>query len=125
MQIFENTFISQNPSNARSLGISQFQSSNSLQNSTYSISMPKEQRFREIYKKDLTDTLYKLPDPRGNRSTTMGFGDRPDFIKIVNSPGPNVYKIESIFEHNKRKKGISIGSRINYKVKLFILNLFF
>lgn len=114
----ENTFISNfnNVSNARSYGISEFKSSNSLQNSTNAYSMPKDERFKGSYKK-LIDTMYNVPDNRNLRATCLGYGQKDITPKGTQTPAPSTYYIKSIFEENlKMKKGTVIGSKLPYKV---------
>jgi hypothetical protein len=97
-------------------GIPRFNSSSSLQNSTQSWTIPKDERFKNSYKKPATDSIYTTRENKNLRSTTMGLGQRKLF-NIINSPSPSNYNIKSFLESDiKHKKGVVIGEKILYKV---------
>lgn len=109
------TIITQDFNNVRSLGMSEFQSTSSYQNSVFSWTFSKSRRFNGHYKKGLTDSIYNLPDNKNMRATIQGFGNRNDSRPRVGqcSPPPNKYKIKSIFEENfEKKKGKSISEKV-------------
>ena len=48
------------------------------------------------------------------RSTTLGLGEKSNFIQENNYPSPQTYQIKSLFEDNMtRKRGVKIGERFN------------
>ena len=67
--------------------------------------------------------MYKTPDFKSNRATSLGKGERsPSTGIIAASVPPNLYKIESLFETNKRKKkGVIIAEKSNQNV-VFVYN---
>ncbi len=111
-----------NPLTSPTFKISHFNSTNSLQNSTSSYSIPKEARFKSNYTKIATDSIYSLPDAKSNRGASIGLGEKSSLIKLSVIPSPNAYNIKSIFELNKAKgRGASIGEKFSYKV-IFQIN---
>lgn len=93
---------------------STFQSGNMI-----SYSIPKQERFRNSYKKASCDSIYTLPEVKSPRYTSMGFGLRQEFInkkEIEAKPSPHAYDFKSLFVDNiKKEKGYSISQRIKYK----------
>ena len=94
-----------------------------------SYTIPKEQRFRNIYHSGYCDSLYSLPELSKNTSITIGKSRRKDFIakdKII-IPSSQQYSFNSLFEENLiKKRGYSISNKIFYKVKyskLFFIRL--
>lgn len=114
--------VSLNFNNRRLMGISEYQSSNSLRNSSYVWSFTRSDRFTGgVYKRPATDSIYKLPDTRSIRFTNQGYGERKDLRPTAgnNSPPPNQYFIRSCFEDNLiKKKGPSILDKIPGLVQL-------
>ncbi len=98
--------LSKNINNRRYLGFSQFQSSNTLQNSSYIWSFPKTQRTRRKDYMKYNDNIYNIPDFKTTRTTNLGYGIRKIFnnIKRKDEPSPASYTIKSLFEYNLDKK---------------------
>lgn len=102
--------ITNNVNNPRYLGFSKYQSENSLQNSSYCWSFPKENRFSLT--KTVTDKMYVLPQLTSTRKSGIGIGERKDLRPKLGafSPPPNSYKIRSCFEYNiAHNKGVKLG----------------
>ena len=99
--------------NPRYPGYSQFSSSNSLQNSSYCYTIPKDARIKDKVYKTLNDNIYNIPDFKSNRCTIPGYGKRGNiFIGNPKAPSPQAYKIQSLFDYNlKHNKGYSILGR--------------
>jgi hypothetical protein len=98
----------------RKYGSSSFHSSSSLQNSINSISFPKSSRF--ITSERISPGFYKLPDYVSKRSAAIGYDVKMVFEKDKESPSPNAYTIQSIFEENlMKKKGTIFHPRIEIK----------
>jgi hypothetical protein len=96
-----------NFNNRRLMGMSEYQSTNSLRNSSHIWSFTKSDRFSGgVYKRAATDTIYKLPDTKSDRWTSQGYGERKDLRPTpgANSPPSNKYNIRSCFEDNLTKK---------------------
>ena len=103
-----------NIGNCRYPGFSEFQSENSLQNSSYCWSFTKEERFKT--NNSLTQSMYNSPGIRTTRTTTFGIGERKTFPykKREYLPSPDTYSLTSIFDMNiKKKKGASILPKSN------------
>ena len=84
--------------------MSEYQSSNTLLNSTKSITIPKENRFKFLYRKAECDNIFKLNSCLSNRSTSQGFANKLDFTKSAKkTPAPNTYNLSSSFFFNKNK----------------------
>lgn len=96
-------------------GLSQFQSSNTLQNSSHIYSFPKAIRMNDKDHKKLCDNIYNIPDQRSKRFTSLGYGQRGNLsTNMRNFPSPQSYKIENLFDYNiKHKKGITILGKPN------------
>ena len=93
--------------NKRYLGYSNFQSSNSLQNSSYIWSFPKTERYKRKDYLKYNDNIYNIPDLKNTRSTNLGYGSRLNFTTryiLKNSPSPATYHLKSLFEINLMKK---------------------
>lgn len=106
-------FASLNAFNERKLGISQYQSAASLQNSVPTISFPKSSRFNLIYKKSGNDNLYTFRTTLNSRSTTQGYGSKWNFAKTnLLSPPPNAYNLPHLGPDLKKGPTIS-GKREN------------
>lgn len=115
--------LDKNLGNERYPGFSQYHSSNSLQNSSYCYTIPKDKRIKDSGFKKLNDNIYNIPDNKSIRFTTLGYGQRGNHFnsREKNSPSPDSYKIISVFDYNKKhNKGYSIlgkshePSRRNY-----------
>lgn len=98
--------LAKNINNPRYLGFSQFQSSNTLQNSSYVWSFPKTQRTRKKDYIKYNDNIYNIPDLKTTRSTNLGYGIRKifNYFQKKNEPSPASYSIKSLFEINLDKK---------------------
>ena len=97
----------------KGFGTSVYHSTNTLQNSITSWTIPKADRFKEIYKKPQNGSLYNpISLTEGEaRCTTQGYGKRTEIISLQGkcSPPPNRYKLKTDIENNlKAKKGYSI-----------------
>ena len=98
--------------------MSQYQSTNSLQNSVISWTFPKKKRFI-----DFTQTngkLYNIPTYKTNRATTQGYGNKYDFVSShgKDSPSPFDYNLKSIFDINKEEhKGVIFAMKLKNLVK--------
>jgi hypothetical protein len=115
--INKSTRSQRNPSMNLSLKVSNFHSTNSLQNSIYAYSIPKEERFRGNINKLYTDTIYTITESKRNKGTSLGLGDKSSLVNSHKGPGPQQYNILSIFEKNKQKhKGLIIGEKLPYKL---------
>ncbi len=109
MSIISN--ISNNPRNFSTL--SEYQSSNALQNSIKAYSIPKEERFRNFYKKGI-DNFYQVENKIINKGTSFGFGNKTDMTSLKhNTPSPANYNIPSFlskqfitlkFKHENHKQ---------------------
>ncbi len=91
-------------------GISNFQSSNTLQNSSHIYSIPKSIRINDKGYRKLCDNIYNIPDSKSKRATNLGYGNRSHiFDDLEKFPSPQEYKFESLFDYNlKHRKGITI-----------------
>ena len=100
--------------NPRYLGFSEFQSKNTLLNSSYCWSFSKDKRFDSINTSKINDHLYTLPSVMTLRSTTLGLGERKDLRPICVLGDPGAYNLNSIFDSNKLfKKGAVVTGRYN------------
>ena len=99
-----------NISNMRRPGYSEFQSSNTLQNSSHIYSFPKSIRMDNKLNKKLCDNIYNIPEQKSTRFTTLGYGKRGNASSELSKyPSPQEYEYESLFDYNiKHKKGITI-----------------
>ena len=94
--------------------MSEFQSPSTLQNSVYSWTFPKSDRFGNSYKQASVQSIYSLPDHKNNRSTSFGFGTRKTFTSGNKSPSPDRYNLPTVFEMNiSKKKGTTLTSKLN------------
>ncbi len=101
--------------------ITKFESSSTLLHSSPAFSIPKEIRFKDIYKKIKNDSIYTMPDTKSHRSTSIGRSLRPNIFKLNGNPSANKYQIKSIFDMNiNQKKGYKFGGKLSYKVKKFL-----
>lgn len=101
------------------LQVPKYESSNTLQNSVNSWTIGKEERFNSLYRKSITDGYYNPDFLRSGRATGMGIGKRAEFIitSMQSFPSPQAYKVPSFIDENlKHKSGISISTRLSYKV---------
>jgi hypothetical protein len=92
--------------------MSKYQSSSTFQNSVISWTFKKEKRFQE--NKLNSDKIYDIKADSKNRYTTIGYGNRSDFVSAKGrySPSPTDYNITSIFDKNQaEKKGFIIGKK--------------
>ena len=100
--------------NPRYLGFSEFQSKNTLLNSSYCWSFSKDKRFDSINTSKINDHLYTLPSVMTLRSTTLGLGERKDLRPVCVLGDPGAYNLNSIFDSNKLfKKGAVVTGRYN------------
>ena len=100
--------------NPRYLGFSEFQSKNTLLNSSYCWSFSKDKRFDSINTSKINDQLYTLPSVMTLRSTTLGLGERKDLRPVCVLGDPGAYNLNSIFDSNKHfKKGAVVTGRYN------------
>jgi len=100
--------------------MSQYQSTNSLQNSVISWTFSKKRRFSEIKFKN--DKLYNVETKKSGRYTTLGYGNKYDLMPLQGkgSPSPFNYNIKSVFEKNKeKKKGIILAQKLKNLVTTF------
>ena len=99
-----------NISNMRRPGFSEFQSSNTLQNSSHIYSYTKSIRMDNKLNKKLCDNIYNIPEQKSTRFTTLGYGKRGNASSELSKyPSPQEYEYESLFDYNiKHKKGITI-----------------
>ena len=92
--------LSNNVNNVRYPGFSEFQSQNTMQNSSYCWSFPKTTRFNDG-KKVLNPTMYTLPSILSKRTTSMGFGERKVFpVNKYGNPSPDTYNLRTVFDMN-------------------------
>lgn len=117
------TTINNNMSNvdsSRNYGISNFHSSNSLQNSIKCITFPRSPRFNP--NEENSPGFYKLPDINNKRGASIGYGKKFAFKDTADSPPPNKYFIKSKFTENVEKgKGCIIHPKLSYKFGVNIL----
>jgi hypothetical protein len=100
--------------------MSEYQSASTLQNSVYSWTIAKSGRFGKLYKQPSTQSIYDLPDSKGSRTTTFGYGERNLFNIKSCSPPPDKYNLPNIFEENiSKRKGTKLLYKINPLVKIF------
>jgi hypothetical protein len=110
------------------LSVPHYESSSSLQNSIHTITFPKEKRFNDLFKKEITNSYYNVPSLKSNIGIGIGIGSRSDFVHNNGkmSPSPNSYNISAFTDRSiKQKKGVIIGSKLNYKVNYILKNLFY
>ena len=91
-----------------------YKSSNSLQNSVYSYSFSKQPKFNGMYRKNLSESIYNVPDNKSSRYTSQGYGNRVDVTNPYGrgSPAPNTYSIKSCFDSSlEQKKGALLLER--------------
>jgi len=109
------TLSSQNPKTKTP--IPTFQSCSTFQSGNIiSYSIPKQERFNDHFKRSSCDSIYTLPEAKNERSTSMGFGFRKEFInkkEVEAKPSPQNYNIKSVFAENLfKEKGYSISHKI-------------
>ena len=104
-----------NTSNMRKPGFSEFNSANTLQNSSCIYSIPRSIRMNRKLDKKLCDNIYNIPEQKSKRFTTLGYGQRGNISTDAQRyPSPQSYKYESLFDYNlKHKKGITILGKPN------------
>jgi hypothetical protein len=101
----------------KSYPIAEFQSISSMQHSIPSITIPKQERFQNSYKKALNDSLYNIPDLRNFRGTSIGYGKKMIIYKTEDSPSPLNYQIPNYIDENlKKHRGANMSPRFHYKV---------
>jgi len=111
-----NTTVLSNLANVRNYGMSEYHSSSSLKNSIQSWTFKKEHKFKNSYKRLLTESIYNLPEQKHLRSTSIGIGKRYDFLPLEGRgvPGSDYYKLKSDIEVNvEKKKGALIFKNSN------------
>lgn len=106
--------------------MSDLHSANSLQNSVYSWSFGKANRFGNVYyiiiklnRAKSTDMFYNLPKIKSDKVPSFGIGDRSELVvpNGKDSPPPNTYKILTSVDMNKlKRKGPLIFGRIKEPV---------
>ena len=100
--------------NPRYLGFSEFQSKNTLLNSSYCYSFAKNNRFKNLDSSKINDHLYTLPSLMSLRSTTLGLGERKDLRPVCVLGDPGAYTLKSVFDSNEYlNKGALITGRYN------------
>jgi len=95
------------------MGMSQYQSTNSLQNSVVSWTFGKNKRFNNFKQENYK--LYNLSTSKNGRATTLGYGNKLDLLPLGGrgTPSPFNYNIKSLFDQNKAdKKGIILGQKL-------------
>jgi hypothetical protein len=117
MFVYNYSYLSACNLSIRNYGISEFQSSSSLQNSVNAITVPKGSRFSG---KLVTDGgLYALPGlfGAGHNGVGIGFGKRSfpkDNKETKDYPSPSHYKIKTFVDINK-DKGNKFAERFKFK----------
>jgi hypothetical protein len=108
----------QSSNNLRNYGISEYQSSSTLQNSVCKYTIQKSPRFKNS--SDNHHGLYIVPSDLGTgRKAGFGFGTRqfPKENKMArNSPSPSHYKLQSFVDKVLKNSGLKIGERLPDKV---------
>ena len=103
-------------SNPRLLGLSNFQSSNTLQNSTPIHTFEKAPRSEKLAYRGGSN-MYNYVEKSTKLGVGMGLGNKLNFSNSkASSPGPARYKIRSIFEENliKHKGSTILGKPSNF-----------
>jgi len=73
-------------------------------------SFTKAKKMGDSSKSTCNQAFYDLPPVRANRTTAFGYGTKYDFTKgQANTPAPNAYPLNSVFEDKKKKHGFSFG----------------
>jgi len=101
----------------RAYGMSQFQSTSSLQNSVITWSIPRTERF--LTNKLYCDNIYNKPEKKTKISTTQGYGTKYDLMPMAGkgTPSPDCYNIKSLFENNNfHKKGVILAQKLRSPV---------
>lgn len=114
------SFLDRTINNPRKFGLSEFQSSHSIQNSTITYSIPKQERFKNL-SKGWNDNFYIQSQVSSKRSTTLGKGNKLDMSKLVsrNSPSPDTYNLNSTLKKNYVTiKSKFQDSSLNCKLKI-------
>jgi hypothetical protein len=65
---------------------------------------PKAERFHAT-KKDNSSFFYNLPSVSNNRSTSIGFGTKTNFVPSTNGRSTNIYNIPREFDLNAKNNG--------------------
>lgn len=95
--------------NERKLGISQYQSANTYQNSVPTISFAKSERFKFLYKKLENESIYDINSLSNKRTTTQGYGKKWNFLKLLkNTPAPTDYNLPSFGINTNKGKTMSL-----------------
>jgi hypothetical protein len=105
--------------------MSPYKSSSTLQNSVYSYSFSKQERFSGI-KINCIDSIYNLPETKSLRFTSQGFGNKLEMINPtgLGSPPPNSYRLKSCFENSiDKKKGPLFMEKFSPLVSFYFLFL--
>ena len=89
--------------NPRKFGFSEYKSEFTLQHSNSCFSFSKAKRFKD--EKVLNDNIYNILKTDRNKCFSFGKGKRIEIINLFskNNPGPNHYKIKSIFNSSYNK----------------------
>ena len=103
--------------NERKLGYSQFQSAFSLQNSSKAVSFTKSDRFKLVYRKPESDSIFSFNSTLNKRFTTQGYSSKWDLVNRKNVPGPK-YNLSGSSFFNKNK-ATSIGKKIPTRYETF------
>ena len=65
---------------------------------------PKAERFHPT-KKDNSSFFYNLPSVANNRSTSIGYGTKTNFVPSINGRSTNIYNIPREFDLNAKNNG--------------------
>jgi hypothetical protein len=98
--------------------MSEYQSSSTFQNSVYSFSFCRTDRFKNAVKEPSVHTIYNLPSLLTTRSTNFGYGARKVFEGKKGSPSPDRYSIPTLFDINIAKQN---GTKLNSKIPSLVL----
>ena len=95
-------------------------STNTLQNSNISYSIPKCERFKGTYNKSISDSSYDISTNISMQKRSLGLGERTNFIIGKGNPSPDTYNLGSSL---KSKIAATFKSRhpnreLDYKLKI-------
>ena len=90
-----------------------------MQTSSKSVRFPQADRFKLVYKKPLSDNIFKLKSTLSSRSTTQGYSSKWDMSKTTKKvPPPGNYNLSGTSFFNKYQ-GASIGHKLPIRVFLY------
>jgi len=97
-------------------GFSEYQSEYTLQHSNSCFSFSKTKRFKD--EKVLNDNIYNILKTERNKCFSFGKEKRSEIINLFSkyNPGPNHYKIKSIFNSSSYNKGFSFNDNNRNKI---------